>query len=425
MALTQEDKKGVVIIIICAVFFISISVFAIIVNNDKIELDKITLCPTKEPPRGHTAILVDRTDPLSQAQTKWLFELVNNIKASLSVHEKLSVIPITKESGKFIDPIFSLCSPRKGDSASVIYENPNKLRLKFELKFGQPLQKILDKLRKGETYDESPIIESIQRLTEDKSFSSIAENRKIIIISDMLQNTRPINHYKKYSPDTFVESKYFNQIKPELNNTCVTIYYLASSDPKARNFQGERHKNFWKKFFKKSNAGCFSLIPISKLDVEESATLNENIVKRKLNVDQLLSELDQSGDVGTFNKKGPSFNCIVAKTWDEKAICSNQELAQLDLALSKAYRAQLMKIKNLDQQRMFVNNQLDWLRLRHLCHIEENKTGCLKNKMSSRIEWIQDFNIPSLSKDKPNSPIKSPDADTLIKELEEIYGKTI
>jgi uncharacterized protein len=124
-------------------------------------------------------------------------------------------------------------------------------------------------------------------------------------------------------------------------------------------------------------------------------------------------------------KKGPSFNCIVAKTWDEKAICSNQELAQLDLALSKVYRAKLMKIKNLDQQRMFVNNQLDWLRLRHLCHIEENKTGCLKNKMSSRIEWIQDFNIPSLSKDKPNSPIKSPDADTLIKELEEIYGKTI
>ena len=105
MALTQEDKKGVVIIIICAVFFISISVFAIIVNKNKIELDEITLCPTKEPPRGHTAILVDRTDPLSQAQTKWLFELVNNIKASLSVHEKLSVIPITKESGKFIDPI--------------------------------------------------------------------------------------------------------------------------------------------------------------------------------------------------------------------------------------------------------------------------------------------------------------------------------
>ena len=278
---------------------------------------------------------------------------------------------------------------------------------------------------KGEIYDESPIMETIKRLTENKSFSSIAENKKIIIISDMLQNTRPINHYKKYSPDTFVESKYFNQIKPELNNTCVTIYYLASSDPKARKFQGERHKNFWEKFFIKSNADCFSLIPISKLDVEESATLNENIVKRKLNVDQLLSELDQSGDVGTFNKKGPSFNCIVAKTWDEKAICSNQELAQLDLALSKVYRAKLMEIKNLDQQRIFVNNQLDWLRLRHLCNIEENKTGCLKSRMFSRIEWIKDFNITSLYKAKPDSIIKSPDADTLIKELDAIYGKTI
>ena len=134
-----------------------------------------------------------------------------------------------------------------------------------------------------------------------------------------------------------------------------------------------------------------------------------------------MSELDQLGDVGTFNKKGPSFSCIVAKTWDEKAICSNQKLAQLDLALSKAYRAKLMKIKNSDQQEIFVKIQLDWLRNRHLCHIEENKTGCLKNRMSSRIEWIKDFNIISLSKVKPNSPIKLPDADTPINELDVIY----
>jgi hypothetical protein len=71
------------------------------------------------------------------------------------------------------------------------------------------------------------------------------------------------------------------------------------------------------------------------------------------------------------------------------------------------------------------NSQLDWLRLRHLCHIEENRIGCLKNRIFSRIEWIKDFNIMSLSKDKPNIPIKSPDSDTLIKELDAIYGKTI
>ena len=41
------------------------------------------------------------------------------------------------------------------------YENPKKLSLKFELQFGQPLQKVLDNLRKGETYDESPIMETI------------------------------------------------------------------------------------------------------------------------------------------------------------------------------------------------------------------------------------------------------------------------
>ena len=396
--LSKKDKTGVLICVICAFIFTGIGVIAIIINNSKIELDENTLCPTKEPPKGHTAILVDRTDPLAQNQTKWLFTLVNKIKVNLPVYEKLSIIPITKESGKFLNPIFSLCSPRQGITANPFYENPRKLRKKFELQFGLPLQKVLDKLRKGETYDESPIIETIQRLTQSENFSSIAENRKIIIISDMLQNTRPINHYKKYSADSFIESKYFNEVKPELNNTDVIIYYLASNNSKARNFQGERHKNFWRKVFKKSNADSYPLIPISKLDLEESATLNKYITKRKLNVDQTLSELGQLSDVGTFNKKGPSFNCILAKTWDEKAICSNQELARLDVALNKFYRANLIKLKNSDQKNIFVNNQLDWLKSRHLCHIEKNKTGCLKNRMFSRIEWIKNFNTMSRSK---------------------------
>ena len=157
-----------------------------------------------------------------------------------------------------------------GDHCQSLLRKPEKVAKKFELQFGLSLQKVLDKLRKGETYDESPIIETIQRLTQSENFSSIAENRKIIIISDMLQNTRPINHYKKYSADSFIESKYFNEVKPELNNTDVIIYYLASNNSKARNFQGERHKNFWRKVFKKSNADSYSLIPISKLDLEES-----------------------------------------------------------------------------------------------------------------------------------------------------------
>jgi uncharacterized protein len=449
VVLSKKDKTGILIIIICAIFFIGIGVIAIIVNNNKIELDENTLCLAKKPPSGHTAILVDRTDPLSQNQSKWLFILVNKIKANLPVYGKLSIIPITKESGKFLNPIFSLCSPRQGNKANPFYENPRKLKSFFDLQFGRPLQKVLNNLSKGETYSESPIIESIQRLTQAETFSTIAENRKIIIISDMLQNTRSINHYKKYSADSFIESKYFNEIKPELNNTDVIVYYLASNIPKTLKYQGERHKKFWKNFFIESNAASFKLIPISNLDLEESATLSEEIAKRKLNTGQTLVELNQLVGVSTLSRedneliqsvaddqvqnilrslntvskindanlsatreKGPSFNCILAKTWDEKAICSNQELASLDLAIDRIYHSSLLKLKNYDQQKIFVNRQLEWLKFRHLCHIEINKTGCLKDRMSSRIELIKEFNTMYRSKYNSNSSI-NPSAKSL------------
>jgi uncharacterized protein len=453
--LSKKDKTGILIIIICAIIFIGIGVIAIIVNNNKIELDENTLCLIKKPPSGHTAILVDRTDPLSQNQSKWLFILVNKIKANLPVYGKLSIIPITKESGKFLNPIFSLCSPRKGNKANPFYENPRKLKNFFDLQFGKPLQKVLNNLSKGETYSESPIIESIQRLTQTETFSTIPENRKIIIISDMLQNTRSINHYKKYSADSFVESKYFNEIKPELNNTDVIVYYLASNIPKTLKYQGEIHKEFWKKFFMKSNAANFKLIPISNLDLEESATLSEEIARIKLNagetlvkhdplvgvntlsrednefiqtvedgqVRDILKSLIRLGEINDPNlsatrKKGPSFNCILAKTWDEKAICSNQELASLDLGVNKIYHASLIKLKNSDQQKTFVNSQLDWLKFRHLCHIEENKTGCLKDRMSSRIEFIKEFNTVSRSKYNSNSSINPSAYDEAIKKFD-------
>ncbi len=54
--LSKKDKKGVLIIAVCLFIIFGIAVITYIVNSNKVELDKNTLCPTKELPRGHTVI---------------------------------------------------------------------------------------------------------------------------------------------------------------------------------------------------------------------------------------------------------------------------------------------------------------------------------------------------------------------------------
>ena len=271
--LSNKDKKGIVIIGVCAFFFVGLGGLAIYIQSTKVEIDEHTLCPTKDLPSGHTALLVDRTDPLAKKQTEWLFLKINQIKTNLAVHEKLSIVPITKGSGKFLNPIFSLCSPRQGTNVNPWYESQRLLQKKFNEQFGLPLKKVLGALRKGENYDQSPIMETIQRLSERNDFSPALNRRQLIIASDMLQNAGHISHYKKYSSDFFFKSDYFNQIKANLNNADVKIYYFASSSPKALRNQGERHKKFWRDFFARSNVDRYSLVPVSEMDLKEATPI--------------------------------------------------------------------------------------------------------------------------------------------------------
>jgi len=265
--LGDKDKKGVLIIICCGLIFFSLGILSIYLSRERVDSD--TLCLLNEPITGHTAILIDRTDPLNSKQTRWLKKEIIRIKVDLKTNEKLSIFLITNASDSFLRPIFSLCSPGSGKDANPLYENPKRIRKKFEAKFGKPLETALDPLTKGTSYQESAIFETIKNLTDESDFSQKINNRKIIIVSDMLQNVAAFSHYKNKTFRDLVGTEYYQKIKPNLNSVSMKIYYMANNYPNARMLQGPKHIKFWKTFFKSAGADQIELDKIGYLSLRE------------------------------------------------------------------------------------------------------------------------------------------------------------
>ena len=74
----------------------------------------------------------------------------------------------------------------------------------------------------------------------------------------------------------------------------------------------------------------------------------------------------------------PSFDCAKASSFAEKAICSNDDLAQLDVRMSKAYKAQLAATSNIASAKAA---QRAWVKKREAC----GSVACIRTLYAARI----------------------------------------
>ena len=74
----------------------------------------------------------------------------------------------------------------------------------------------------------------------------------------------------------------------------------------------------------------------------------------------------------------PSFDCAKASSFAEKAVCSNDDLAQLDVRMSKAYKAQLAATSNITSAKAA---QRTWVKKREACGSVE----CIRTLYAARI----------------------------------------
>ena len=85
----------------------------------------------------------------------------------------------------------------------------------------------------------------------------------------------------------------------------------------------------------------------------------------------------------------PSFNCSKATHEIEKLICSDDELAALDVSLNDLYKV-VMKNTPAAAQKRLKAEQSGWVKGRNDCWKADDKHACTKGEYEARINVLKD-----------------------------------
>ncbi len=151
--------------------------------------DAITLCPIGVPLPGHTAVILDKTDNYTAEQSRLIENVIARTRNRLEVGERFSIFELDAV-GEF-DPRgeLSLCNPGRGNQVNPLFRNPQQIEERYRALFDEPLQAILGDLVEPKTAPKSPVLEALARLAQTEAFGAGVDNRRVVLVSDMLQNS--------------------------------------------------------------------------------------------------------------------------------------------------------------------------------------------------------------------------------------------
>ena len=239
-------------VVIAACFAIVGSVVYVsqsLISSSKI--DEATLCHTGGA-LNVTSILLDLTDPLSETQQSRLKLFLDAEIANSSVDTMIALGVVSENSANW-GAKFSKCKPATGELANGLYENPVIIAARYDREFTQPIERTLASMLTGISEDHSPIMEAMQSLlAETPDFSSAQGFRKIIIVSDMLQNSETLSFYRGQGWEYFAQNNGIERLAGSLSGASVEIWRIPRSG--AGTPSNDITEGFWTRYFDKQGS---------------------------------------------------------------------------------------------------------------------------------------------------------------------------
>jgi len=197
-------------------------------------------------PRSVTAVLLDISDPLIPPATFVFDPLVTKLIDEVEGGGRLDIYTL-KDGKKVGDKPSVFCKPEAPVGGEVAYKHL------LNSKFVAPAKRVFSEAR--DTYtssDQSPIIESIYAISL-KSFASHSSSGsksswfKVVVISDLLQNSSVLNFYKSIPrfEDALQDVKISSWIR-QTKDVGVELIMLPSNQ--YSHLQAKQLNDFWAKY---------------------------------------------------------------------------------------------------------------------------------------------------------------------------------
>lgn len=223
----------------------------------RVEFDRTTWCPLNRDVVRHIVFLVDQTDPLTQTQKEYLLSRVKGMRNELQRFDRVSIYTIG-DQGALLDRKFSLCNPGskadfQRDWSLELTNTQSFWEDKYKRGFEAPLVNVADELTRAQSLGYSHISETIALISRDPEFSDELQSRRLVVLSDFLENTPTYSQYADKSTGDLSLERYLNSlpqnsVTPDLSGVDVQLVYLARDN--GQKVQSQQHLDFWTSFVK-------------------------------------------------------------------------------------------------------------------------------------------------------------------------------
>jgi hypothetical protein len=221
--------------------------------------DPLTLCLKDRPPKALLVVLVDTTDPISPIQKAQVDNELQNEIDKLVQYSEIQLYEVGPFGSELLKPIAApVCdpgNPGSEDNGPKLNSNPRLDRKRWQSRFARPLNMKMKQLLSAPSAKTSPILESIQSVSVTvfgrPEFDEVP--KKLVIVSDMVQNTAGFSQYDGVIPfERFRHEPYYITVRPHLKGVEVSILYLRRRN--VIHIQGRAHIDFWKDYFADAGA---------------------------------------------------------------------------------------------------------------------------------------------------------------------------
>lgn len=199
-------------------------------RSERLSLNE-QLCPPE--PVSYSVMLVDVTDPMNLPQRQDLLNKFQELEDSIPRYGKLAIFKVAPANDKLLSPVIEICNPGTAKDVTELTGDQKDMQARWEQKFDAPLHQAFQQLTQASGSDTSPILQSIQSvtLTEFRKADAEGKPRRLIVVSDLLQNTSGMSFYGQLpTADRVIASPEFQSARTDLRGVNVDLWMLERAD---------------------------------------------------------------------------------------------------------------------------------------------------------------------------------------------------
>lgn len=210
-------------------------------------------------PAAHVVMVLDLTDGLSDEQYRALLDEFKHLCNGLKVGERFSLYAIMQDGRASTRAVklFSKRRPQDGSQADIKTSNPERLKQRFRKEFQDPLQRALEGLDYTQEAEATPILETLRTVARTPDFAG-AKTRKLVLFSNLLENSNWISHYGKYESIAGLRERSLRVLDVQgiLSGAKVIAFQISE---KNSDLQNAAHSQWWRDYFEYAGAASFEL----------------------------------------------------------------------------------------------------------------------------------------------------------------------